>query len=1352
MANQILLYSREGVTPPPHFVRIVNPNFDLVAPTVGWLNPSGEWSWTGGSGYASYSDGGDHHSIYQYFQNPPLPGRYYDVSFTVSNCSQGAVRVYMGNDAIGDFTNGNHVVLYNTSSGATIAGTIAFVPRDSGGYFNGRITAVGVVENEAFRELSTDYRNEPYAMLDLYDDERIGISYRVLDTQSLTKRFGAVSKSFRIPATANNSIALGYPETNATPTVFDPAYKSKSVFLANDNNVLDGSFILSDVTTRAGVSEYTVEIEDSAAGISDAIKGKKLSDLDLSKWGHRLTLSDVVATWTTGRTWSHGYFYPLYPCYGVDYSINSHFVPALYWRAILHEVFQQNGFAYSLSPDIDALSNSLLYCPIGKKPNARTEDMLRSKVRASSDANQYWVSPSEQNYSAAEIWGNYIFQRWNNTVEEDPSGLWTDGVYTAPYTGKFTLDLHILGSVSIDTGIYPTSAAIQGDTHCVFALVDAEDGTVLGRSTAYYVLPDMTSAVSENYDFSNSITLDLLAGQKVTVEGRIYNDTILHHDTLSGNHVRPGITLMVDHTQSYIELQPTPGAYQVTEGMPVHLADWLGSASQEAFLGDLVRAFNASFHVDKDNSQLIHIKTRKHVYSTEDWFDRSGLIDFDADIQKQRLSVVSDSAYHFSFKEAKDEYNQRYKVVAGADYGEHLHRFNTDIFNSTNEVQLQLISPAPLIRDNAGRWLSGVNSQQDEATVKLLLKSTGATPTSLPIRYYNEQTQSAETYTHGEYYPVLHTDGIGSASTIDLSFSTPTHALTNIAVGLSSNNLFSNYVDQLELYGNSWLYTVSMRLTNAQVKEHINNVGARIWTELGWSILWAIIDHDPTLDGQNFCRVQLLECGPSEKNIRTNHISNASNASSAVNPVVEGTITGTGVLTGSGSVPGTNVFNTNNGNNQVGGVYNNTSGSGNTISTQTYGNTIRGFNNTIDAGVTGSTVFTNNTHVTESGSFYSTHFTSLNSATTFYNTVSIGPVSTNFYSSVTINQSGITIGGSSGLSFSSTGVTLNGETYDFTDTNIVAGTNITTGGTPDRVIVSVIPSPVFSSITATTIFSGSVDLSRYLTGGTGTGSSTRIIPGTNILTGGSSSAVTVSTTLSPSFFSITPTAGAFRSGDASNTFGDTGSTQWSSIFGGFLNTINGPAIASTIVGGSINTLSMGFADQTSGIFSSLSSQLLSASTSVILGGASNTLKGASSAAIVGGENHLMNVGSNGLSFIGGGNNHVLSAGTSSSVANSAILGGSNNKLINSAWAGMIGGFNNTLIGAPGSVVLAHSGITGTRPFTLYASAVDVSLLDLVVLTGSTPTAREGRMYYSGGTGLMICTGSTSSDWKRVSLL
>lgn len=1406
MANQIILFRKEEVPIQPHWLRLTNPQFENASSTPGdWQCPSGDWQWIG-QGYASFN-GSASNRLIQYLQNPPLAATYYDVTVSVTNLSTGAVGVFLGDDRVGVVSgSGVHHFSYRCPEIVQVS-RIVFVPMDLGsGWFDGRIQSIGVSQDVSLYSGPRDYRYEPSAYLDMSDDERLGITYKVSDVKSIGKRFGAFSRSFTLPGTPGNKRALSFlhaAESSLTPRIYDPRNKTKATLICNDSQVMTGFLSLRDITVENGETRFSVELVGDDFGLINEIKGQKLSDLDLSALDHRLTLDSIRNSWSA-NSWSNlGFTYPIFPQFGVDvYTVRDSFRPAYQQRRLLHELIVQNGYNYSLSADLAAMSDSVFHAPIGKKPSARQDDLDNERVTFTDDADQVWntvMMLDGQDYSVD--WASNV-ANWTTPNVVDPGSNSENGYFIAPHTGTFSLDVAAYADLVVNSGVNAEQYAPRVDAPMFeIGIRDVDSGQVLAVCPAYYFPQTLTPSLSvSDHLFSASTTIQLNAGQKVIMYGAtkahcVYRTT----SSVPAYYVRPFAGMTVKSSSSSWSIYPTPGT-PVLEGMSVVAADWLKDTSCESFLSDYCKLYNAYVIPDRDNPRLLNIQSRTAFYDTSYVIDRSGRVDMSSPIVTEYMSEISSSVVNLSYRKATDEFNKYYSenVAGGKEYGSKEFAYSTDLYNDTSEIRLAVYSPTPVLRDAANRWLPAALMNASENQTKLLVRSTASTETSLPIEYYDEIARESFTFVQPYYHTTLHTDSV-TDPTFDLNFGEVDLALTNVPLALTSANGFNRfYRDQLELYKSSRMFTIYMRLSNADVREHLDHLSARIWiSDLNnWFQLVQITDHDPTKGERSLCKVMLLECGPSELRINAHHVYTASTATHAVNPVMGGELSSPGILGGSNSSSPTNVFNSGNptGPGRVGGVGNTVTGSGNTVSNGTGSVFIQGNDNRVGSGLSGVTIFGSGVTATTSNSYYfGSNYTFNNSGATFFGSPSgatIGPTYATFYgpSGVTINHTGITIGPNTYIT--SSGITIGGQTLE--NTYVQPGTNIMTGGTPSRPIVSVVPSPVFSSITATTIFSGAVDLSLLLTGGT----STRVQPGTNIVTGGTASVPIISTTLNPVFSAVSATTrftvgsvvvaasgitisgsslqglpvgtdgqmlyntsgiwGArdmgirvaanasdwFRFGDSTNTV--TTSSLWSGIVGGFLNSIGGYAISSTILGGALNTVSLGPGNQSSAIISSLSSSILSATTSALLGGATNTMEEGASSVLVGGENNVIK--SSSLSFVAGGNANQISASTFGFASFATIIGGSTNRNFDSNKSAIIGGENNTISGATGSAIIAASGVTATRAFTLFTNALDVQqVIDLRPLTGATPTQRDGRLFMSGST--LYC--GSAGVWRAV---
>lgn len=292
-------------------------------------------------------------------------------------------------------------------------------------------------------------------------------------------------------------------------------------------------------------------------------------------------------------------------------------------------------------------------------------------------------------------------------------------------------------------------------------------------------------------------------------------------------------------------------------------------------------------------------------------------------------------------------------------------------------------------------------------------------------------------------------------------------------------------------------------------------------------------------------------------------------------------------------------------------------------------------------------------------------------------------------------------------------------------TRVQPGTNITTGGTGNLPTINVIPSPSFNSITAsgassfttlsaTTFFSGSTNLGSIISSYSGT-------------SGNLWSASTGQNSIIQSLSLNNVAAGygsiSFGSGNTISTSGPT-THRLNYILGGLNNSF-------TIPGGFFP--SFGCNVLIGGKNNELRSTFFYSENSTILGGENIILYSKNGASIAGSGN---TVGSQNLGIsIGGENNSI-------STDKSIIIGGKNN-LLSSFYITE----NVTMISCNGISLLSspYSGVQDNT--TIIQRAFVDEYIDLKPLT-TLPTTQKGRMFFSGGTlnRIMYCTGNTSADW------
>lgn len=210
--------------------------------------------------------------------------------------------------------------------------------------------------------------------------------------------------------------------------------------------------------------------------------------------------------------------------------------------------------------------------------------------------------------------------------------------------------------------------------------------------------------------------------------------------------------------------------------------------------------------------------------------------------------------------------------------------------------------------------------------------------------------------------------------------------------------------------------------------------------------------------------------------------------------------------------------------------------------------------------------------------------------------------------------------------------------------------------------------------------------------------------------------------------------------------------DYGAIIGGQYNFITGSS-HSTIIGSNLSLLRL---SDESAIIAGENSYVQNSDFSIVLAGISNRIENTDYSAILAGALNTAHT-SHFSVVLGGGNNYITDTFYASNIGgqfntifsgkNSSTLGGVLNSLYNTTGCTIAGGQYNEISNLQGSAIIAANAITATTDYTLYTDNIDIqNVLDLKPIS-TTPTAKEGRLFYSAGTGLFICTGSTASDWK-----
>lgn len=310
------------------------------------------------------------------------------------------------------------------------------------------------------------------------------------------------------------------------------------------------------------------------------------------------------------------------------------------------------------------------------------------------------------------------------------------------------------------------------------------------------------------------------------------------------------------------------------------------------------------------------------------------------------------------------------------------------------------------------------------------------------------------------YRSDVHIDSL-SASTVDINWGTIDHTLLSFPLQMTPNCLGNKYYrNRLIQLRDGYLYTVYVDLSLLDMKELLDHVGGKIWIDSlnSYFTLYSVQDFD-CVDNK-LTKVELL------KVVGTNDF--ALDVTAQGNPTTGGNPTGVNQVGSVFNPMPTGTYGTINVTTQYGnkirGGATYIAGTGNQTYNETKNIFVAGDNNTFDYGVRNTIVLGNNQNITESNALYLSNYALFTQTrTTLYNTTTFTNCGMTI-DNVFVGASGLTVGGPSGVTITSTGITING--LLITDhTAVQNGVNTYTGGTPSRPTVNVVANPSFTAVT-----------------------------------------------------------------------------------------------------------------------------------------------------------------------------------------------------------------------------------------------------------------------------------------------
>ena len=164
--------------------------------------------------------------------------------------------------------------------------------------------------------------DDEWKSIDLYDELPISVVIQQTDITDFAKVKSPFSKTFEVPATANNSKVFGnYFAVNGID--FNPLVKLETVVQYRGTVIFEGFLRMNGVINNPSFTNYELYILGIVSDFISEIQGLTLRDLDWTDLTHELNYTAITTSWEAKNNDTDGLFggQVLYPLvhYGLEY-------------------------------------------------------------------------------------------------------------------------------------------------------------------------------------------------------------------------------------------------------------------------------------------------------------------------------------------------------------------------------------------------------------------------------------------------------------------------------------------------------------------------------------------------------------------------------------------------------------------------------------------------------------------------------------------------------------------------------------------------------------------------------------------------------------------------------------------------------------------------------------------------------------------------------------------------------------------------------------------------------------------------------------------------------------------------
>ena len=834
---------------------------------------------------------------------------------------------------------------------------IVFSPNPDSDQFYSKISGWELTKNTTLNNLPQEdhfgYTDSYY--LDVVDDLPVPLNYSIDAIENPSSKDSNWSKSITLSSSKKNQKALGnLHDDNSTFEVYNVNNKAKCIIWSDGIPVFNGWFQLLNVS-RVDYGEGGKQIEYEARVYSDTtsiindLSKKDLSELDLSKYDHRLEVYNVSASWDGLFKTLSGNFgvqqdafvYPLLYTENTEhYTISNDFLPAVYARKLIDESFIQNGYSVSFSSGITQVLDHLILPHIGKRPLIPEEYLTDFDFKVSGDTYlaMDFYSPWDDDDTPAwsNDWGTIENQigvvRYVDTntdgYNDDLYFHLDENYYEVPQTGQYQFDLRLPYTVryfSDETQTLFSSADVDDTTLFCYVTVEKADGTYqLLQSQNHPIQGGEVGQISFGWNDIQDDTIamsfqeNLQVGDKVFVRMR-YKDTSQFQltDIEGGGNVYGGAQIKVNiQKDGYFQMAPVN--FVVTEGSIVNMSSFLPKMKQGELLKELQKMFNWLYLIDPAKPNHIHLVSRREYYQNGEVLDWTSKLDNNSPVTTEFLTDVVAQNLVFSYKEASDtdELNSLYSASQGGEiWGQKEVIFENSFVQDQERIGTKSFVPTPFTKNPFGHPVPSISTSANTKGNRILFYAGRKTGNDLSINYYSYESQVYLTATTNSVPLNIHLNDY-TTSTIDINYGVIKEHFAGDNLTLTENNLYNMYwKDYVRTVQNGRRLTARFYLDQKDIQALESDLSKKIWLYNKYWIISKVKDYFPNkLSTTEVELVSWFEA--TNPDFTATYSSVPSGFDFPVNPNTGGDVptrpTGTGGVGNGGVAP--NVINNGNGN------------------------------------------------------------------------------------------------------------------------------------------------------------------------------------------------------------------------------------------------------------------------------------------------------------------------------------------------------------------------------------------------------------------------------------------------------